>query len=97
MIGAKLTIYLLLGGYPGFPSCDFIKIISGGELCPCGCAKMHAIFKYHLDGIRNLDCNIITQYVAQYTKIQIKKGTIAQIIQMTVCLIETWSSSVVNT
>ena len=28
---------------------------------------------------------------------QIKKGTIGQIIQMTVCLIETWSSSVVNT
>ena len=52
--------YNTLGGYPAFPSCDFINIISGGELCPYCCANMHAIFKHHLDGIRNLDCNIIT-------------------------------------
>ncbi len=38
------------------------------------------------DDIWNLDYNIIELHVAQYTKMQIKKGTIAQIIPMRVYL-----------
>ena len=59
-IKAYSDVYRQLGGYPASPNCDFINIISGGEFCPNCCANMHAIFKHHLDGIRNLDFNIIT-------------------------------------
>ncbi len=63
----RFHVYKILGGYPALPSCDFINIISGGELCPYCCAKVHDIFKHHLGGIQNFDFNIIKYYVAQYT------------------------------